>query len=253
MRPFTAVVAIFAVSAIAIGALAAFSFSDDFTTAAEAPRLTPAVLPGTALPVVSFKTNPALPNVTTDITAELAKDIIARNPEGPATIDAKQWINVLDPETAAAAVAAEGLKNFNPADFQPEIANADLNISADASPTAIRLYLKTFRDILQHNFSAARVDFSNAALTGIAGLITTYDQAIKDFYRLTAPAPLTDIHRREISLLTGQKKVFERLANYQQDPVQAVIALRAYEELGEQFNQLNAAVAQFIADNNLTI
>lgn len=253
MRPSIAVVAIFAVSAIAIGALAAFSSTDDFITAAVAPRPAPAAVPGTTLPVVSFKADPALPNVTADMTAELAKDIIARNPEGPATIDAKQWINVLDPETAAAAIAAEGLKNFNPADFQPEITNADLNISADASPTAIRLYLKTFRDILQHNFSAVRVDFASAALTGIGDLIAVYDRAIKDFYRLTAPAPLADIHRREISLLTGQKKVFERLANYQQDPVQAVIALRAYEELGEQFNQLNTAVAQFIADNNLTI
>ena len=194
--------------------------------------------------------NDSRTNLTKDLTAEIAKDIVARNPDGPADIEDKQWINVIDPEKITDLVLADGLKNFNPKEFFPEIKLADLKIN---NSVKTEVYLKSFQDILTYNFSHQKIDFSNFNSTDIKELISAYDAAIRAFYNLEVPENLITVHQKEIALLVGQKKVFETFINYESDPVRAILAMQIFDQLDKKFSDLNLAIADFIKKNNVQI
>jgi|SRR3989344_5096646 len=255
MRPLNILVAFFGMTILVVGVLVAISnYSQSI------PQITKQELPNTSsfaeamptgrqasedrqnLPEVSF-------NITKDLAGEISKDILVRNPDGPNEIDNEKWINVANPEQIADLLTEEGLNNFNPKDFQPEIKLTDLKISNSSA----EIYFRTFRDILKHDFENARVDLSSPDLTGISSVIQAYDRAIKNFYNLETPEKLTEIQKKQISLLIGQKKVFEVMANYQNDPVQAYLAAQVFEELINKADDLSLEMTNFIKENNLRI
>ena len=189
-------------------------------------------------------------NLTKDLTAEIAKDIVARNPDGPANIEDQQWINVIDPEKVTDLVLADGLKNFNPKEFFPEIKLASLKIDNNIKA---EVYLKSFQDILTYNFSRQKVDFSNFNSTDIKELVSAYEAAIKAFYNLEVPDNLVTVHQKEIALLIGQKKIFETFINYENDPVRAILAMQIFDQLDKKFSDLNLVIAEFIKNNHVQI
>lgn len=189
-------------------------------------------------------------NLTGNLTAEIAKDIVARNPEGPSNIEDEKWINVIEPEKIADLVLADGLKNFHPEDFFPEVKVENLIISNEVKAN---VYLKSFQDILNYNFSNQKTDFSKFDAQSLNELVTSYNQAIKSFYNLEVPRELVSVHQKEIGLLVGQKKVFEVFANYEADPVRAILAAQVLEVLGKKFSDLNLVIAEFIKKNNVQI
>ncbi len=254
MRPLNILVAFFAMSILAVGGLVGVG-----NYIKPIPAVVKQEIPNIQhlssnipqeLPELSF-------NVTEDLADEISKDILVRNPEGPNEIDREKWINVANPEQMADLLTEEGLKKFDPKDFQPEIKLADLRISnpptGEPSAVAAEIYFRTFRDILKHDFENARVDLNSPDLAGIGAVIKAYDQAIKNFYNLETPEKLTDIQKKQISLLIGQKKVFEVMANYKNDPVQAYLAAQVFEEMNSNFLSLNSEIINFIQKNGLKI
>lgn len=254
MRPLNIFVAFFGMTVLVVGCLVAIAnYSQSIPKVTErqvSKELGVVNYEDEQLPEVSF-------NVTRDLASEISKDILVRNPEGPNEIDSERWINVANPEQVADLLTEEGLKNFNPKDFQPEIKLTDLKISnppaGGPSVVAAEIYFRTFRDILKHDFENARVDLSSSNLAGINTVIKAYDQAIKNFYNLETPEELADIQKKQIGLLIGQKKVFEVMANYQSDPAQAYLAAQVFGELDNKFNDLNLTIVKFIKDNDLKI
>ncbi|MEK7115138.1 MAG: hypothetical protein AAB847_02155 [Patescibacteria group bacterium] len=254
MRPLNILVAFFGVIILVIGGLVVVAnYSQSVPKVAqkiENEELEIKNKEDEQLPEISF-------NITKDLANEISKDILVRNPDGPKKLNNEKWIDVANPEQMADLLTEEGLKNFNPKDFQPEIKLTDLRISSpptgEPSAVAAEIYFRTFRDILKHDFENARVDLSSSNLTGIETVIAAYDRAIKNFYNLETPEKLTDIQKKQISLLTGQKKVFEVLANYQNDPVQAYLAAQVFGELMNGAENLNSEITVFIKTNNLNI
>lgn len=255
MRPLGIAVALFGV-VILIASTALFLMRDTNLVPAinQIPTPSPlAAAPETSFPSLSFKTDPTTANITQNVAAAIGKDLLERNPEGPATVEDTQWINVLDPEKFSENLIAEGLKQFDPQEFQPAVPRSSLKITSSADAASQQLYLKTFHDILRYRFGTTAVDLGAPELTGLNNLIGAYDRALTDFYNLPVPENLASVHQKEISLLTGQKKIFEHLIAYRTDPVQALLALQTLQQLNQQFSQLNDAIAEVIKTNQLAI
>lgn len=273
-RLFNIFVVVFVVGVLALGGfLLVNNYSASFLKTAPASeslasvvdeKVSSADLVGSSKPTADFisfeqsfvKSAPSN-NLTFDLAKELSKNIVQRNPEGPEQIDNKQWINVLDPETAVAAIADGALSKFDPKEYQPEIALSDLKIIKDSSPSAETLYLKTFRDILTYNFKDGLQDkaisLTADSLVGVDKIIDAYAKALKNFYELPAPESLVAVHQKEIMLLTGQKKIFEALAKYQEDPLAAFLAVQVYEQLNGEFDKLNEQIREIIQEHELKI
>lgn len=261
MRLLNYFVAFFAVSLVLVGALITFGNYGGSLLSVDGPKDSSPPISADQndnyadfLSPISFKRDDSEnENITKDLATELGRDIFVRNPEGPATIDDKKWINVVDPEVIVQSLTEDGFKNFNPKEFQPEVKLTDLKINPNSNQSLSEVYLKTFRSILSHNFKDTKVDFEHPELIGIKNLINAYDQSVKNFYNLEVPQNLIEIHRKEISLLTGQQKVFIAMANYQQDPLQAMLVGKVYGQLEKEFKDLKLEINEFISENKLNI
>lgn len=252
MRLFHGFVAVFAIGVVTIAGFALLGGSTRVPNVVlpvatkQLPSLAPLPLPvNLSISDIDRLGN----NVTREFAGEVGKDIVVRNPDGPATIEDKQWISVLEPNQAVETLIADGIKNFNAKDFIPDVPRASLRIAV--VPASV--YFRGFQDILQHNFGSVAVDLASESLTGIGDLIVAYDRAIKIFYDTEVPEDLVAVHQREIQLLTAQKKIFEAIAGYQDDPLRAILANELLQKVTDDFGKLKNTIAEYIKDKQINI
>lgn len=177
-------------------------------------------------------------NATNELAKKIAEELLKQNPEGPAVLEDKSWLSVLTPE--------ELVKNldFDPQDFRPVIKKEKIRIAALDDKTATQTYLKNFQEILgKHWVNLDGVDFDI--------LIAKLEATLADFYLLETPPSLTAIHQKEIELLTLEAALFEKLKNYEADPLEAILAANAYPGLAEEFEKLKADInTQWLRNTN---
>lgn len=191
-------------------------------------------------------------NVTHDLGKKLAAEIIKRNPTGPGPAGA-QKLTLMKPAEAVDAFIADALKTFDPAAFHPDIPLAKLAIVPD-SKEAFSSYFRNLQNILATEF--ARADFSamnDPSKMNFPVLLSAYSRAVEALLKLPAPESLTAMHQKEISLVKGQANMMRLLSRYEEDPLQAYLALNAGDGLRQEFIALDRVVSDFIAKNNIAI
>ncbi len=254
MRPLNIFVAFFAVSVLLVGFLVGVGNYYQAVPTVSKPKLEQVALveDKSVYKAESGKIGDG-ENITKDLANEISKDILVRNPNGPSKIGDEQWIDVVDPEKITDLVIGDGLKNFDAKDFESEISINQFKITSDNSVSAQTVYFKTFIDILTHNFQNIHADFTDPKLAGSSELFKSYDQAIGAFYNLEVPSQLVSYHQQELNLLTSQKKIFEALANYEKDPVRAILVNQLLSGVDAKLLDLGQTVMNYIQKNNLNI
>lgn len=202
------------------------------------------------LPAGEFVTGGA--NVTHDLGKKLAAEIIKRNPAGPGPVGA-QKLTLMKPAEAVDAFIADALKTFDPSAFHPDIPLAKLTIIPD-SKEAFSSYFRDLQNILATEF--AHADFSalnDPSKMNFPVLLSAYGRAVDAILKLPVPESLAAMHQKEISLVKGQANMMRLLSRYEEDPLQAYLALNAGSELSKEFIALDRVVADFITKNRIAI
>lgn len=175
-------------------------------------------------------------NLTRDLASKISQMIIEKNPQGPQTANKEKVLSVLSTENFVQNAIGDALKNFDSAYFQPTIEKSDLNIGENKD------YFKNFQDIILKNFANLTLKWENAKNNNFDQLLESYNKTINEFYKLIVPENLVSIHQKEISLLTGQKRITETLKNYESDPMQSLLALQYSETINKEFENLKAEI-----------
>ncbi|TSC89801.1 MAG: hypothetical protein G01um10143_291 [Parcubacteria group bacterium Gr01-1014_3] len=187
------------------------------------------------------------------LSQKITEEIIKLNPEGPSVIGGQQQINALEPDKLAQKVLEAELGNINYPDLSPSIEAAALKIIKTSDKTVWGNYLKNFRSILTGNFSTLGIDFQKPNTEDFQKLVLAYEKTLDQFYSLNVPEVLSGIHQEEIKLLTIQKNIFTSLANYEDDPLKALVAGKMMPDIQNQLASLGQKITQFMSQNGLTI
>lgn len=192
------------------------------------------------------------PNATRDLAAKIAQEIISRNPNGPGPAGA-QKLQLMKASEVTDKLIADSLKDFNPSAFYPPVSIADLNTISD-SKEAFQSYFNNVQGILREKFGAAHFEqMSDLSKMNFPEILTNYAGAINDLLRLPVPQSLVAMHQKEISLVKGQAKAMSMLARYNDDPLQAYLALNIGDQLNDEFASLNKELTAFAEQHRLTI
>ncbi len=185
-------------------------------------------------------------NSTEKIASKLSQEILSRNANGPELIGEKPWLSVADPEAVLDQLIDETLANFDYQSFKPIVRDSEIIISPQNDKNSVNAYLAFFQNVLSSNVPRFKKDEGFVA-ENLKSLLTAYEKTVTELKKLAVPSSLKELHKEEIALLTAQKTVFEIILNYQQDPFQTVLALRANDDLNKELAVLKQ---KFQALNN---
>jgi len=177
-------------------------------------------------------------NLTETFADAIGDDLIERNPEGPSEIDGTEWLDVEDPAALADELLAAALEGFDYQSLKQEVIDSDLRIITEHdSETVVEDYLNEFQLILKRNALEVSLldEFSPYSLQQ---LVNIYQQTVNELYILPVPEEYVSLHKREIELVSAQKEIFKLAGEYNQDPMQAFLALQAIEIIDQELAKL---------------
>ncbi len=182
-------------------------------------------------------------SLTRDLAIKISQMIIEKNPNGPQIANQERVLSVLSTESFIQNAVGDALKNFDASYFQPEIQKSDIKVGENKD------YFKNFQDIIQKNFADLTLKWESAKNNNFDQLISAYTKTIDEFYKLLVPENLSYIHQKEIGLLVGQKRITETLKDYENDPMQALLALQYSETLNKGFEELKMEIEKIMRQN----
>ena len=189
-------------------------------------------------------------NLTNLFASSLGKIIIENNPDGPANIDGKNGLVVPDPESIAIELLAEAAKKFDPSKLRPTIQEKDLKILEDNSKEALSNYVLNFQNIIKGEApkvpKAIFGDPDNLTLEDISRLSLVYQEIVQKFYKLPVPKSALEIHKKEIELSGTKRNIFEKIKNYQTDPIATILATQELKKVDQEFAELDKKLSEFI-------
>lgn len=162
-------------------------------------------------------------NLTESVASLIGKSIVDKNPEGPVGDN----LTLMGADGMADAAVAESLKHFNPAYFAPEIPRSDITV--DDAQTA-----STYRAAAAKIAMEAE-SYAPPANASIKEQMTAYAKnyavAASALYALPVPSALATEHMQTIRIAVGKQRVLEAAADYENDPIYAMLALKLWDTL----------------------
>ncbi len=208
-------------------------------------------LPASTIPERMVTTTPPPSNITTQVGQQIAEEFLKKNPNGPDLLSGEKFVNTIEPEKLVEDLVAGKLGDEALADFNPIITAAELNLSTDKTPEAVRAYLETFNQVIQNNASGLSVDFNNPTADDFNRIAKVGEKTIAAFYAMPVPQTAINLHKEELRLLTIQRNIFRNIANYESDPLRAWVSIEMYRQNSKEFEDLKEKIANFVKANNL--
>ncbi|MCL5017090.1 MAG: hypothetical protein M1155_00270 [Patescibacteria group bacterium] len=194
-------------------------------------------------------------NLSEVFAKKIAAEMTSVNPNGAITMNGQNYVAIPKPENLANDLFAEAQKNFDPKSLYPTINDSDIKISNDNSKDALVNYFLSFNAIILSNGQklpkSLLSSVENIKSSDFIQMVNVYNSTIKDFYNLTVPAELLAIDKKEIELLTAEKNIYQALANMDQDPFVASLAVNELSNVYQQYNVLKNDKNTFIKNNQL--
>ena len=188
-------------------------------------------------------------NATQKLAAQVAQELVRLNPNGPTLPTGAKGATVPDAEKLVNEFLTQGIKDFDYEKLKPTINDADVRIVETEDPIILAQYIKSFFTILSR--VPQSLDDPDAGSIDI--LASVYDGYIRDYSALQVPRVLLSIHKKNLISLVATKRTLAIVRNYQADPLQAVLAFKALNNLRADMQTLYTEVALFIAEHQLTI
>ncbi len=224
-------------------------------------------LASVSLAASSQNLSPSLPslvapedNVTVQLAAKIAKEILARNPDGPRTTQDGEKIVLPNVDGFIEQYLKDGAVNFDTTIFYPEVSPSKLYIAAPTVPgsieefTAIEQYQKSFDEI----FNTWLLALSVPPATDDSSLGTFFDNAmsvlntmLQQLYALMTPQSLIQKHQQLLRALEGTRIALIKLRSYEADPLQAILTLNLLTEINGEFFVVKNSIANLISAPSL--
>ncbi len=163
-------------------------------------------------------------NLTQSLASLIGKNIVDRNPEGPAG----ENLTVMGADGMADAALAESMKRFNPAHFSPEISQGEIVIDEAQTAAAYRAAAAKIAADAESAYMPAAGDPVAVKMAAYAKRYGTEATGLRD---LPAPPSLITEHLRAIRIATGRERILEAVADYDNDPIYAMLALKLWDTL----------------------
>ncbi len=216
----------------------------------EAERLAPRAEPLPLASNVPVPLPPAdEPNATRLLSEKIAKELLVKNPNGPALLEGKRGLTVDDPEAIVDMVLSEELARMNFEEFKPTVNAAEFNI-VPASKAASEKFFAEFKEALML-YAAHRITGNNPR--DLSPLVRVADEAIAKLKIIPVPANLAAILAKELTLVTTERNIYDAVAHADTDPFRALVALQMWDPLNAEFSELSAAITAFVRTNNIKL
>jgi len=194
--------------------------------------------------------SPAKSNLTNSVGEAIAKEIIEQNPEGPGTdLDSQtNYIKSRNPEELIEQTLAEALAKFEPADLRPSLKDSDIIISNKTSREDQLAYIEKYNQInssVALGVSITEEDFKRGNL---AQMVSVFENLENQLLQTPVPRPLADFHKEAIELAAFQKNLTLLIADYNNDPAQAILALNETRTAEQEIQGLQKSM-QIYFDN----
>lgn len=163
-------------------------------------------------------------NLTKNLAYFIGKSIVDKNPEGPTGDN----LNVTGADGMADTAIAESLKNFNPAYFSPEIKQSELIIDKAQDPAT---YRAAVTQILKDTESLPLPSTNDPIASQMKTLAKRYENETAELRALSVPPALVTEQIKTIRIALGKQRILEAVADYENDPIYAMLALKLWDTL----------------------
>jgi len=191
-----------------------------------------------------------LPNLTEKLTDQLAKEIVASNPDGPSPDGV--GIIIPDPDELVAKTLRDQLAGFDPADLRPFITEKEIVIKKSATDQDRVDYFKLVPTIFAKRFSEQHIaDLKNPRPEEFSAVSKAYKDTMAELASVPIPEDLTDIHIHTLEMLGIQSSSFELLSKFKEDPLKALLAAQLQESIAQEASELRQEMVSYIEEHNL--
>ena len=162
-------------------------------------------------------------NLTESVASLIGKNIVDKNPEGPVGDN----LTLMGADGMADAAITESLKHFNPAYFTPEILRGDITVDDAQTVTAYRAAVAKITTETESQTLPADASVKDQMTT----YAKNYAVAASGLYALPTPSALVAEHMQAIRIALGKRRILEAAADYENDPIYAMLALKLWDTL----------------------
>ncbi len=163
-------------------------------------------------------------NLTQNLASLIGKSIVDKNPEGPAGDN----LTVMGADGMADAAVEESMKHFNPAYFSPDVLRGELAV--DDTQTAAA-YRAAAAKIIADNESLPPPVAGTPVAEKMKTLAKRYGDEADALRALAVPPALVAEHMNAIRIAEGRRRILEAVADYENDPIYAMLALKLWDTL----------------------
>lgn len=182
-------------------------------------------------------------NLTQGFAETITKELVNKNPSGPELIDGREWLNVPSPQKIAQNYIKEEVKKFKIEDLKPIIRDEDIRITHEKNIEVLLSYLQSFQKI-QEALAQTSIDRQNFSIDDARRIENAYENIITALSSADVPEIFVPIHKTVLELFITQKNFLRLALNYENDPVQAMLAIQntnflqeSIQENQKKFNQ----------------
>ncbi|MEK9186349.1 MAG: hypothetical protein AAB885_02050 [Patescibacteria group bacterium] len=175
-------------------------------------------------------------NSTEEIAKKLTEDIIAKNPNGPETGNDGGLLSLSNPDKIISEMLADSLSKFDYDSLKPDISDKEMIILSADDEKSRTSYLESLNEIVSDELSSLP---KQPEVDQFGAIAAAYDRAVKKLYNLPVPKSFSSIHKETVRLFFAQEKIFSYIADYQNDPLTALLSLQATDLVSEELAALN--------------
>jgi len=182
---------------------------------------------------------PLAQNATLNLSDKIAKQLLEKNPNGPSLLNGTPSINAKNPQALVEQIIQQELANADMSSLRPVVSVSELKLDTSKDPS-----LAAFRDefvkAVTPFFSLATGPNPTPAL--FASFTASADETLVALKDLKTPASLAPLMAKEIELITYNRNIFAAVANADNDPFRALLALQIWGNARQEFGEAHLAL-----------
>ncbi|PIR88986.1 MAG: hypothetical protein COU07_03800 [Candidatus Harrisonbacteria bacterium CG10_big_fil_rev_8_21_14_0_10_40_38] len=189
-----------------------------------------------------------------NLTALLAEQISSSFSKDSSLNLLKENTNSDHPSSPEEMVQKLGLEKINDLGLNvfeaPKINISDFNVVKSQNPKeSLKKYSENFSEIISKYGRSTILPTSEPNSSDLKKSAEGIQNLITALYKIEVPEEISEIHLKQVSLLTLQKEIYISLSNIQTDPVKALIGLEELPNISEKFKNLKKE-AELIFEKN---
>ena len=180
----------------------------------------------------------------------IAKQIANQDLSGPA--GDKINLNDIDTEAVAESLVA-GFAETDYEKFLTPVPADEIRTLTAKDALSYRAYFSSLEGIVKRNASGTSFDPDALSPDELALMESALAKIFKEALTLAVPAPLKELHRKQVELIGAQKNIFSALKELNEDPVRAFAAYRALPLVSREMAVVRAEFAGFLKRENISL